>query len=76
MKTFLKGAVDPQIKVIQMILKKLKYKGKDGQKLEIDGSLGENTAFAIEKFQRDNGLEGINYGTVAKKTWKLLLNAL
>ncbi len=76
MKTFLKGAVDPQIKIIQMILKKLKYKGKDGQKLEIDGSLGENTAYAIEHFQRDHGLEGINYGTVAKKTWKLLLNAL
>ncbi len=76
MKTFLKGAVDPQIKVVQMILKKLKYKGKDGQKLEIDGSLGENTAYAIERFQRDQGLEGINYGTVAKKTWKLLLNAL
>lgn len=76
MKTFLKGAVDPQIKVVQLILKKLKYKGKDGQKLEIDGSLGENTAYAIERFQRDHGLEGINYGTVAKKTWKLLLNAL
>lgn len=76
MKTFLKGAVDPQIKVVQMILKKLKYKGKNGQKLEIDGSLGENTAYAIERFQRDHGLEGINYGTVAKKTWKLLLNAL
>lgn len=76
MKTFLKGAVDPQVKIIQMILKKLKYKGKDGQKLEIDGSLGENTAYAIERFQRDHGLEGINYGTVAKKTWKLLLNAL
>lgn len=76
LKTFLKGAIDPQIKVIQMILKKLKYKGKDGQKLEIDGSLGDNTAYAIEQFQRDHGLKGINYGTVAKKTWKLLLNAL
>lgn len=76
MKTFLKGAVDPQVKIIQIILKKLKYKGKNGQKLEIDGSLGENTAYAIERFQRDHGLEGINYGTVAKKTWKLLLNAL
>lgn len=76
MKTFLKGAVDPQIKVVQLILKKLKYKGKNGQILEIDGSLGENTAYAIERFQRDHGLEGINYGTVAKKTWKLLLNAL
>lgn len=76
LKTFLKGAIDPQIKVIQMILKKKKYKGKDGKSLEIDGSLGENTAFAIEKFQRDNGLKNINFGTVASKTWKLLLNAL
>lgn len=75
LKTFLKGAQDDQIKAIQRILRKLDYTGKDGKKLKIDGSLGENTAYAIEKFQRDNGLENINFGTVAGKTWLLLLNA-
>ena len=75
LKTFLKGAQDNQIKAIQRILRKLDYLGKDGNKLKIDGSLGDNTAYAIERFQRDNGLTGINFGTVAEKTWLLLLNA-
>ena len=73
--TFLKGAQDNQIKAIQTILNRLKYKGKDGKKLTVDGSLGDNTAYAIENFQKANGMTGINYGTVAAKTWELLLNA-
>ena len=75
LKTFLKGAQDNQIKAIQRILRKLDYLGKDGNKLKIDGSLGDNTAYAIERFQRDKGLVNINFGTVAEKTWLLLLNA-
>ena len=73
--TFLKGAQDNQIKAIQTILNRLKYKGKDGKKLTVDGSLGDNTAYAIENLQKANGMTGINYGTVAAKTWELLLNA-
>lgn len=75
LKTFLKGAQDNQIKAIQRLLRKLDYLGRDGKKLKIDGHLGDNTAYAIERFQRDNGLTGINFGTVAAKTWTLLLNA-
>ena len=75
LKTFLKGAQDNQIKAIQRILRKLDYLGRDGNKLKIDGHLGDNTAYAIERFQRDSGLTGINFGTVAAKTWTLLLNA-
>lgn len=75
LKTFLKGAQDNQIKAIQRILRKLDYLGRDGKKLKIDGHLGDNTAYAIERFQRDSGLTGINFGTVAAKTWMLLLNA-
>ena len=73
--TFLIGAVDNQVKVIQMILNRLGYKGKDGKSLTVDGELGTNTAFAIEAFQRASGMKNINFGTVAARTWELLLNA-
>lgn len=73
--TFLIGARDPQIKAIQRLLNALGYKGKDGNTLAVDGHLGDNTAFAITAFQKAEGMTGINFGTVAGKTWGLLLNA-
>lgn len=73
LKCFLKGAEDPQIKTIQRILKEEGYKGKNGKALAIDGSLGENTAYAIETFQKSKGMKDINFGTVALKTWQYLL---
>lgn len=75
LETFLVGAQHPQVRSIQRILKSAGYKGKDGKKLTIDGSLGENTAYAIECFQRDKGMKDINFGTVAATTWKYLLEA-
>ena len=75
LKQFLVGAEDPQVKTVQIILNGLGYKGKNGKSLAVDGSLGENTAHAITEFQKDKGMTGINFGTVAEKTWKLLLNA-
>ncbi len=75
LKTFVKGAQDNQVKTIQRILNALGYKGKDGKKLTVDGSLGDNSAYAIEQLQRKEGMVNINYGTVAAGTWKLLLNA-
>lgn len=72
---FLKGAVHPEIKSIQRLLNAKGYKGKDGKKLTIDGELGDNTAYAIEQLQRKAGLpDSTNWGTVAGKTWSLLLN--
>ena len=73
LKCFLKGAEDPQIKTIQRILKEEGYKGKNGKTLAVDGSLGENTAYAIESFQKAKGMKDINFGTVALKTWQYLL---
>ena len=75
LKQFLVGAEDPQVKTVQIILNGLGYKGKNGKSLAVDGSLGENTAHAITEFQKDKGMTGINFGTVAEKTWKYLLNA-
>lgn len=75
LKTFVKGASDNQIRTIQILLSQLGYKGKDGKALKIDGELGDNTAYAVEQFQRKQGMSGINFGTVAAKTWQLLLSA-
>lgn len=72
--TFLKGAQDKQVKAVQVLLKRQGFKGKDGKKLSIDGNLGENTAYAIEQFQRKHGMKDINFGTVAARTWELLIS--
>ena len=72
---FLVGAQHNQVKAIQRILNALGYKGKNGKALDIDGELGENTSYAIAAFQKAKGLDASNPGTVAAKTWNLLLNA-
>ena len=69
------GAQHNQVKAIQRILNDLGYKGKNGKKLDVDGDLGENTSYAIASFQKAKGLNASNPGTVAAKTWNLLLNA-
>lgn len=74
LKKFLVGAKDPQIKVIQLKLNYLGYKGKNGLPLVVDGELGQNTAYAIEQLQRKAGLpDSTNWGTVGAKTWALIL---
>ena len=74
LKQFLIGAEDPQVKIIQLKLNYLGYRGKNGQILAVDGQLGPNTAYAIEQFQRKAGLpDSTNWGTVGAKTWALIL---
>jgi hypothetical protein len=75
LKTFLKGASDGQVKAIQILLNAYGYKGKNGKTLTVDGDLGDNTAYAIEQFQKAKGMKNINFGTVAATTWAYLLNA-
>lgn len=72
--TFLQGAKNDQIRVIQILLNALGYRGKDGKLLDVDGDLGTNTEYAIMKLQKDAGMENINFGSVANKTWELLLS--
>ena len=76
LKTFLIGACDNQVRAIQRILNALGYTDPDGRALEVDGELGEKTAYAITQFQKKQGMANINFGTVAGLTWKLLLNSL
>ena len=76
LKTFLVGAQDNQIRTIQRLLNALGYTDQQKKALEVDGELGEKTAYAITQFQKKQGMQNINFGTVAGLTWKLLLNSL
>ena len=73
MPLLLQGAVCPEVKTIQIILNAKGYKSKSGKALTVDGELGENTAYAIANFQKASGMKNINFGSVAKRTWELLL---
>lgn len=72
--TFVNGAKDKQVKAIQVLLKRQGFVGKDGKKLSVDGCMNENTVYAVEQFQRKHGMKDINFGTVAAKTWELLIS--
>lgn len=67
------GAICPEVRTIQICLNGKGYRGKDGKALTVDGELGENTAYAITAMQKKAGMTGINFGTVAKRTWELIL---
>lgn len=71
---YIGGCVDPQIKAIQRLLNGKGFKGKDGKKLTVDGELGPNTMYAIETMQKKAGMKDINFGTVSRRTWLLLLD--
>ena len=73
MPLLLQGAVCNEVKTIQIILNAKGYKSKSSKALTVDGELGENTAYAITNFQKANGMKNINFGSVAKRTWELLL---
>lgn len=74
LKTFGLGASDAQIKNVQMLLNAKGYKGKNGKPLTIDGTLGENTAYAVATFQAAKKLSISTPGTIGAKTWTALLN--
>ena len=72
---FLLGAVDPQIEKVQLILNAKGYRGKNGKALEVDGELGEQTAYAITTLQKEKGFPGTtNFGTIAAKTWQAIMD--
>lgn len=58
------------VKMAQKLLRGMGYKGKDGKVLELDGSAGANTQYALHKFQKDNGLSESDKCTLT--TWRKL----
>lgn len=60
-----------QVMALQCLLRVKCYKGKDGKKLTLDGIFGDNTEYALKKFEKDNGLN--NNGVCERAKWALLL---
>ena len=73
MPLLLQGAVCPEVKTIQACLNAKGYRGKNGKALTLDGELGENTSYAVTQLQKKAGMKNINFGSVAKATWLLIL---
>ena len=55
------------VKAIQNKLNSLGYRGKDGNRLSVDGIFGANTEYAVRQYQRNNGLSVD--GIVGDNTW-------
>lgn len=66
-----KGSKGELVKTAQRLLFMLGYKGKDGKALEIDGSFGANTDFAVKAFQTAEKIKVDGY--VGTDTWSRLL---
>ncbi len=60
-----------QVLALQCLLRVKCYKGKDGKKLTLDGVFGDNTEYALKKFEKDNGLK--HNGVCERAKWAILL---
>lgn len=76
-----RGSKGKDVTLCQKLLYASGYTGKNGKPLEIDGSFGANTEYAINQFQtamRKKGIEcgtnGKNDGSCGKMCWKYLLD--
>lgn len=69
--TVKKGTVNKDALLMQTLLRGKGYKGKDKKELELDGSAGENTIYALKEYQKKNGLEVD--GVCGTNTWRSLI---
>ena len=75
-----KGSSGLSVYILQALLRGLQYTGADGKPIDIDGSAGTNTVYAINQFQKtqiaygfDCGTNGKPDGVFGKKCWNRLL---
>lgn len=78
--TVKKGSKGVDVYILQSMLRGLQYTGKDGKPLNIDGRCGDNTVYAINRFQSIQRAYGCECGTSSKNDsafgstcWKRLL---
>ena len=75
-----KGSKGVDVYVLQSMLRALQYTGRDGKPLVIDGECGDNTVYAINRFQTIQRAYGCECGSNGKNDsmfgavcWKRLL---
>lgn len=66
-----KGSKGEQVKTVQRVLRMRGWKDGNGKALEIDGSFGVKTEYAVKSFQKGKGVTVD--GVVGEKTWNKLL---
>ena len=74
-----RGSSGISVFILQALLRALQYTGADGQPIEVDGNAGDNTVFAINKFQEiqraygyECGTDGENDGVFGMACWERL----
>ena len=65
------GSKGEQVKTVQRVLRMRGWKDGNGKALEIDGSFGAKTEYAVKSFQKGKGVTVD--GVVGEKTWNKLL---
>lgn len=71
LKTIRNGSAGPEVRLMQRLLLSISYIGKNGKPLDLDGEFGQNSEYALRKFQDEAGLEVD--GICGPMTWKRLL---
>lgn len=66
-----KGIKSNEVKSLQILLKGYGFKGANNKVLDIDGSFGANTEYAVKNYQKKNSIEVD--GVVGSNTWNKLL---
>lgn len=66
-----KGSSGAAVKTVQRVLRMRGWKDGNGKALEIDGSFGAKTEYAVKSFQKGKGV-AVD-GVVGAKTWNKLL---
>lgn len=68
-----KGDICVEVGMLQTLLKRLNYVGKNGKPLTIDNDFGGNVEYAVKNFQAAKGIG--QDGIVGAKTWDFLFKS-
>lgn len=75
-KTIKKGSQNSDVVTMQVALRMMGFRGKDGKLLTIDGQCGDNSIYAINSFQVYTKSAGVNCGnkdsTFGANCWKFI----
>ncbi len=78
--TVKRGSKGVDVYILQSLLRALQYTGKDRNPIKIDGVCGDNTVYAINRFQTiqraygcECGTNGKNDSTFGETCWNRML---